>query len=842
MSLFKMHKRVIAAIFCMAVIGGVGFASLVEMNSLPFWIMYASIGMALTFYLVYRLIWLVSHKKKILILICGGITFLFAIWLSPFLPKNSLFCEAVEGSVSITALGEKNEQSQSNEVWVTQILVDGNPIDMSEISLSEGWTRRDGGEIFASPENGKPTEPLVVDFYGKSVGIQTVYHGWSGKAAIQFSGENAVVLDLYKLNGSQRQYVWTSGNMWLFQVCTSVLIWLLGWTALVTLLCHSRLAYTVVCVVLWLTASEIKPTGSSYMAIGAISILAYAYAEKAKHSPDMQPYFSIKTRSALITVSLIASFCVFGYRLFLSGDYIDVSFCKFGYYLLGAVWVYPVIVACLYGFERYKERVLKKEIVRIENPAQKAWKVRLVATACFMCVMMLAWMSYYPGGYPGDAVSQFEQAENDFYNDWHPIIHTLIIKFILTICDNEAAVVLFQMMLLSILVGKVAGLAYECGFKERTIYISVIVFGLLPNQFTTNILPLKDYLYTYALLWLTLLFIELARNVECIKRVSCVIRISLAMFFTFALRHNGVVPYLFAVILLLVLAVKFRKRIRQYVCLSVALSMMLIGIYRIPVFSALNVTANSVTPYMTMFCAVGSCLNKGKLLSEHTMNKLEQVMPLEDWQEYYDRFLGHDRYMFEREGGMDLTDFSGAEAFSIYLEALVRYPDIVIKDRLDGTNLLWDVTMPDESFLAKTFDYVEVSSRSGIEIEGYEDGEVYINRSVLAELYRKLREFAFPGEREIDQITNVVLWRTGIYLLFMLVLVIFWQRNKLYRLWWAAMPLLGNTAGLMLVMYHQSYRYVFYVQWMTIVLALATYVMIRDKRLRDTNERRNEDG
>lgn len=612
--------------------------------------------------------------------------------------------------------------------------------------------------------------------------------------------------------------------------CRVILIWLLVWEAGEILLKFPALAYTAVCAGLWLVPSQIRPAGSSYMVIGVLSLLAYRYAQKAGRAPNMKPYFSGVLKFAPMLLSFVASFCLFGYRLFLSGDFIRVSRSTMGFYLLGVLWMYPAILSCLYGLEWIRERLLRKNLERNEISVKKARRVRWIATACFMGVMLLSLMAYYPGGYPYDSVFQFTQARTDHYTAWHPVCHTLIIKLILSICDHEAAVVLFQMMLFAILVGKMAVLAYEIGLKEKAIYAAVTVFGLLPNQFTTVISPLKDFMFTYALLWLTLLLIDLVRNIDCIKKPSYIIKLSLAMFFTYALRHNGIVPFLFVVVLLLILTVKFRKQIKWRACLTVVQAAVLIGLYRGPLFTALDVELVTESPYATMFCAVGSCLNKDLLLSEPAMEKLETVMPLENWKEYYSRFEGRDLYAGKSPTKMDLTGFSAKEAFSIYLEALIRYPDVVIKDRLDGMNLLWDITLPNESFQLRVFDYVSISEKAGFDIEGYSDGEYYTNHSVLAEVYRKLTKLAFTGEWEFDQISNLLLWRTGIYLLFMMVLAVFWAKNKLNRLWWAAMPLVGNTVGMMLVLCHQSYRLVFYVQLLTIALILATFVIVREQK------------
>ena len=68
----------------------------------------------------------------------------------------------------------------------------------------------------------------------------------------------------------------------------------------------------------------------------------------------------------------------------------------------------------------------------------------------------------------------------------------------------------------------------------------------------------------------------------------------------------------------------------------------------------------------------------------------------------------------------------------------------------------------------------------------------------------------------------MLLWRTGAYLIAFWVLLLFWSKNRMGRLWWAALPMLANAAGSMLVLYHQSFRYVYFVQVSVMALLFIT--------------------
>ena len=74
----------------------------------------------------------------------------------------------------------------------------------------------------------------------------------------------------------------------------------------------------------------------------------------------------------------------------------------------------------------------------------------------------------------------------------------------------------------------------------------------------------------------------------------------------------------------------------------------------------------------------------------------------------------------------------------------------------------------------------------------------------------------------------MLLWRTGAYLIAFLALVVFWWKNRLGKLLWAAIPMLGNVAASMLVLYHQSFRYVYFIQPSVLALIFLS-VLFKEK-------------
>ena len=334
---------------------------------------------------------------------------------------------------------------------------------------------------------------------------------------------------------------------------------------------------------------------------------------------------------------------------------------------------------------------------------------------------------------------------------------------------------------------------------------------------------LKDFPFTLALLWGLYLLALLAMKKPQSRKFGFYVCLTVDIFLICTLRHNGVVPGLAAAVLCIVLTLKNYAALKWRPAVSALTAVVLLAVYKGPVFTALGVVPNGMSPYTTMMCAAGSCINKELPLSEESEQIMEKALPLEDWGEYYSRFVGHDPYYWDRPAGSapyKISDITARDAFTVYLEALRKYPDVVIKDRLDGTDILWDVVQPPDSFNARSFNFVYTFSENTLpldtsRLDRLDDGS-YIKTAVPAKAYYS------AANTPINSAADMLLWRTGAYLIAFWVLLLFWSKNRMGRLWWAALPMLANAAGSMLVLYHQSFRYVYFVQVSVLALLYIT--------------------
>lgn len=157
----------------------------------------------------------------------------------------------------------------------------------------------------------------------------------------------------------------------------------------------------------------------------------------------------------------------------------------------------------------------------------------------------------------------------------------------------------------------------------------------MPNQVLSWTNVLKDFPFTLALLCGTCLLLQLALDTPRSRKWPFYACLTLDIFLVSLLRHNGAAPAAAMIVLCIVLTVRRYEQVKLRALTAAVLAAVSFGVFKGPVMTALNVAPVSLSPFTTLFCAVGSCVNKDLPLSEEADAILEKALPLEDWHDYY---------------------------------------------------------------------------------------------------------------------------------------------------------------------------------------------------------------
>lgn len=575
---------------------------------------------------------------------------------------------------------------------------------------------------------------------------------------------------------------------------------------------------------LFTTCEAISPVFTTKATLALLTLMTAVVFCLSQQSSAMEKYRGKGSCLFLGLLSVYSSLATFGQRFFLNGN-TRIHFSGEGvfYCVLGAIWYLPILWSFLWVLEFFSANKAKREA----NPSRRR-KCFFALFGILLAVQAVILVIFWPGFFPEDAMNQLRPALGLApLNDWHPVINSLIQRLILTVVPQAGAIVAVQMVLFVWLLAAFLMIGWDYGMKLPWLALFGGIFLLLPNQALSFANAMKDYAFTLALLWGTYLLLQLVLKKPWTKKLSFYFCFALDLFLTASLRHNGMVPLAAVAALCFLLGLKKGNGLWKKAVAACVAAVAALMVFKGPVYNLLDVIPNTQSPFTSMLCAVGSYINKDLPLSEEAQEIMETVIPMEDWRDYYRRYEGHDTYYWGRPNDAmeyDTSEITAGKAFRVYLEALFKAPDVVLKDRLDGMDILWDVVMPDDSFNGNGFHYIYPMGDEDvlIDMDGMAEGQEankFCKQTSPAQAYFATTNWPHHG------LANVLIWRTGIYLIAFLALILFWWKNGLKTLWYAAMPMLGNIAASILILYHQSFRYVYFVQLGVLAMVFVTIAL-----------------
>ena len=357
-------------------------------------------------------------------------------------------------------------------------------------------------------------------------------------------------------------------------------------------------------VFLFFTSDRIQPT---HLTQGFLLLLTVASVWCFnRKSGCMEKYRTKGSRAAIGIIAVYASLASFAQRFFLDGNTrMHFSLPGLFYVLSGILWFIPVIRLMLFALEWLSAR--PRTLPKPGSRRRAWWTLFAVLAVCQLAVLWILW----PGGFPADAIDQLSQATGLYgINDWHPVMHTLLEKLILTVIPQAGAITAVQMLLFTWLLTAILMIGYDSGIPLRRLTFLGAVIELLPNQALSASNVLKDFPFTLALLWGLYLLALLAMKKPQSRKFGFYVCLTVDIFLICTLRHNGVVPGLAVAVLCIVLTLKNHAALKWRPAVSALTAVVLLAVYKGPVFTALGVAPNGMSPYTTMMCAAGSCINK----------------------------------------------------------------------------------------------------------------------------------------------------------------------------------------------------------------------------------------
>ena len=504
----------------------------------------------------------------------------------------------------------------------------------------------------------------------------------------------------------------------------------------------------------------------------------------------------------LILINLCISFFISGKALFLTESVVSINLISILFFILTNLFVFPFVynLFCLLD---------SSDIVDKKNNNKNSNKFALKIFLIAFIMMVIYCLAFYPGNITSDTVDQIAQAKGAYpINNAHPAINAIIIKILLSIWDNVFVIVIGYSLFFCFVITRIYKYLYEQNVNVKFLYISLFLFLLSVNNLTLVTMAWKDIPFTISLLWLTFEAYKIGKyKGEYFKSNINIIFFCISMTLTYYFRYNGMFPFYLMILYLIILLFKQKERIR--ITITIILCILSLSFVKGPLYDLFNVEkSDGITGGAASFAAkgLGALIYYDGNLSEEDIETISKLADLDDLKEFYYAY-SIDTYSFQDIKFSEGIERLGvAKIYEMYIKHFFKNPDIIIRDRLDGSNLLWSYETPKGGFNYK-YDYGILYPDWVDDFKGFErnEGTAYMPKhNILTSI------FTFY-QKVVNKIVllDSFFWRGGIILSILLVLIYFIFIRKISIIP-STFPTLISVLFWFALLNHQSYRYIWF--------------------------------
>ncbi len=314
-----------------------------------------------------------------------------------------------------------------------------------------------------------------------------------------------------------------------------------------------------------------------------------------------------KTNKNRILFSAIAGvipaiFTVVGYT---GKHYHGVFFSPFILLAFISIWiVYSAISFLVYNLSDYLSysRKAKSNSVELDKKKNRLANENLVYLISFV-VFLFAWfpafLAFYPGIFAYDNQWQYFMYVNNDISTHQPVIHTLILGFIISTFEKTtgsinkgvAAYTIFQMIIMSFGLAYIPYLLRRMGVKTLGVILSIVFFSLYPVFVIFVFTGTKDSIFSVAVadyFGLNICLLSERNDSYFVKKQDAPVW-GLLAFTILSFRSNAIYALIPMLMLLSIYVIKHCKRKKGYI-IAISVVLMLFLVYKYPImnFAAKN--------------------------------------------------------------------------------------------------------------------------------------------------------------------------------------------------------------------------------------------------------------
>lgn len=353
-----------------------------------------------------------------------------------------------------------------------------------------------------------------------------------------------------------------------------------------------------------------------------------ANTERKQFPSEAKTENAPKGEKRILNVVLLAGYLA----LVLISQLVVSNYFAMDYLTVGIVLIILLSPLLSLALLRLLSCVSLKNTVHAEK---KNGKAQILFFAIPLVVFLVYYCAYYPGAFSPDSFSQYEQAVSNRYNDWHPVLHTLLaFKLPLIVTGGWiGSIVLFQIIAFTLSLGYCFLVLDRYAGRKYTV-ISMAFVLCNPLTFQIAMYPWKDVTFAIGALLLTTFAAQIVLTRGTWMRKSANMAAFICVFVIATLcRHNGI---LFTVPLFV--STLFFVAPRRSLCAAAAIIALVAGI-KGPVYSLLHVEAPDKRQIETLglpMTIIGTAVTYSPdLVDEETLTFAYKIASPESWKKAF---------------------------------------------------------------------------------------------------------------------------------------------------------------------------------------------------------------
>ncbi len=432
-------------------------------------------------------------------------------------------------------------------------------------------------------------------------------------------------------------------------------------------------------------------------------------------------------------------------------------------------------------------------------------------------------IAYFPGIVNSDFDINWMGGGNPVWDDWHTVGFGFFVRICTLVIHSPFMVTIGQILMylfafnyaISVLEKYYPG--HDIGIKYT---ICTLILGIFVFMNIGDII--KDNCSTPMLLAFSVSMLEYALNEK--HGVAGYVKIAILGTGASLFRHMMIVVVLITLVCMAVAEIIKKektgnglRRVKGLVIAGMAIIIVFLGITEGLAFGVLNARRNpDYVKYSIPMNLAASMVYRSKVsglqLDDEVTEKLERIIPLDKWAEYYSPYDADPICRSWYEIGENVFKLNDPEiagdVLSVDLYYLKTFPKECILSYFDITSPVW-----------------EISKASGLEMyspasAGDFDDIYRIRQGKYYEFTENLKSFLASFA-----IGRTVFYRGGIYVFFMFVVSAVLFKKKAVEIWIAMLPALLYAATLMLSIPQPSSRYTMVFSLFAVLFGFAAWML-----------------